>query len=184
MMAIEAAIAAEDLKRQQALDWQAAQAGETKWVLSFQREPISNAPASMQVVSTGYTLLDAGDAGGDGEEEMPWRSSPVSGRRSYGKPKAGFEARSKRGASPSSDISSVSSGADEDVDEEKSGVKATKRQREVRLKGLASISVGGGNTFGSKDMECFNCGVKGHAKKDCPKKGKKRKFAGLDSILR
>lgn len=58
-----------------------------------------------------------------------------------------------------------------------------RRSKEVKLNNLSSISGGGGN--GAKpgnrngDRECHICGAKGHEKRDCPQKGKRKNEDGL-----
>lgn len=63
-----------------------------------------------------------------------------------------------------------------------------RRSKEVNLNRLSSISGGGGpggvgNGRDMSNMECFRCGEKGHAKKDCPGTLRKRD-RGSDSRKR
>lgn len=91
--AVRAALAAEELKRAQAIERQAAEAGETRWVLSFRgpeesgegkgREP------ALKVVSAGFAVIDAvGDGELSKEEEGVGRT--VGGRRRFGKVEVRF----------------------------------------------------------------------------------------------
>lgn len=86
LQAIQAALAAEEAKRSEAIERQAAEAGETKWVLSFRDEGgaiTGHAAGTMRVVTNGYTDIDRA-AETDMHDEEPWRPLVV-GRRSFGK---------------------------------------------------------------------------------------------------
>ena len=56
-----------------------------------------------------------------------------------------------------------------------------RRSKEVRLSSISGVGRGRGNPSGiSKlDMECYSCGEKGHAKRDCPQKGSERTKTGV-----
>ncbi|KAF2235932.1 hypothetical protein EV356DRAFT_565964 [Viridothelium virens] len=70
--AVQAALEAEERKRQAALDKAAAGAGETKWVLSFQEEPgnaalrRNNKGTELKVVKKGYAEIDWGNGRASG----------------------------------------------------------------------------------------------------------------------
>ena len=55
-----------------------------------------------------------------------------------------------------------------------------RKSKEVKLNKLSSIS-GGGGGGGNVKMECYNCGQKGHGKKDCPQRGSKKRREDFDS---
>jgi hypothetical protein len=77
----QAALAEEELKRSKAIDRQAAELGETKWVLSIQEPKVER--SSLKIVSASFADIDASDDESDdaGEET----TSRASGRISYGK---------------------------------------------------------------------------------------------------
>lgn len=85
--AIQAALADEEAKRQAALERQAAELGDTRWVLSFEdQKSIAASPAlALRVVQTGFAHLDASPVKvryiADDLEEKP----AMVGRRSFGK---------------------------------------------------------------------------------------------------
>jgi len=91
--AVRAALAAEELKRAQAIERQAAEAGETRWVLSF-RDPEESGEGkgrepALKVVSAGFAVIDAvGDGKLNEEEEGVGRT--VGGRRRFGKVEVRF----------------------------------------------------------------------------------------------
>lgn len=67
---LQSALAAEEKKRQEALDKAAQHAGETKWVLSYTDPLAGKRPEALQVRQTGYAELDAADDSDDEEEEV------------------------------------------------------------------------------------------------------------------
>ncbi|KAK0663203.1 hypothetical protein DIS24_g1284 [Lasiodiplodia hormozganensis] len=190
--AVNAAIAAEELKRSQAIEKAAAEAGETRWVLSF-REPEKEARqrSALCVVSAGYAALDNDD---DSDEED---DAPQVGRMSFGKkpeaPKKNEDSESDEGSSSESDqdedpaakmIREARKEAAREKRKEKKKAKTEKaaqlaqerrnRSPHIKLNALTSISNAGSGASSNSNMECFGCGKKGHAKKDCPNRKKRR----------
>jgi hypothetical protein len=83
-LAIQAALAQEEQKRSHAIERQAAEAGETRWVLS-ERNMGPPAP-KLQIVHAGFAELDAAGAmGEDDEMELSNELRQVAGRMSFGK---------------------------------------------------------------------------------------------------
>lgn len=84
---INKALAEEELKRAQAIERQAAEAGETRWVLNFEED--KNTPTkNFNVVNAGYGELDAQDNAHKyqhGENGFESSSPMLLGRRSFGK---------------------------------------------------------------------------------------------------
>ena len=85
--AVEKALASEEAKRQAALERQAAEAGDTRWVLSFedQQHPSDSSALALRIVQTGFANLDTstsqiGYGGDELEDELV-----MVGRRSFGK---------------------------------------------------------------------------------------------------
>jgi hypothetical protein len=87
--AIQAALDAEEAKRQAALERQAAEAGDTRWVLSFEgQNSLQVAPKpALRVVQAGYASLDVPLPSHfkSTEVEDSDESSAMIGRRSFGK---------------------------------------------------------------------------------------------------
>jgi hypothetical protein len=84
--AIQAAVAEEEAKRQAALERAAAEAGDTRWVLSFEDQKASASPSlALRVVQTGYANLDAPSIFRPEEEDMEEDKPVMIGRRSFGK---------------------------------------------------------------------------------------------------
>lgn len=97
--AVHDALAAEELKRTQALERQAADAGETKWVLSFKDQQPIAAHTPMRIVTAGYSTIDSAggahtDTADDDESETMRPGLP--GRRSFGKFNRAIEVRLNR----------------------------------------------------------------------------------------
>lgn len=89
--AIEEALAAEEQKRNEALEREAARRGETKWYLSIQepQSPAIKLPA-LRIVSAGFGALDSAsavqpDAASDDDDVARKGRPQMSGRRSFGK---------------------------------------------------------------------------------------------------
>ncbi|KAH8588968.1 hypothetical protein B0O99DRAFT_343683 [Bisporella sp. PMI_857] len=108
--AVDRALAEEDAKRQAALERQAAEAGDTRWVLSFEDQQAADSaarPLSLRVVSTGYASLDVRTPMQirkiDTEEDSSSEEQPVIvGRRSFGK----FNRKVEKQLDPTIDTSS------------------------------------------------------------------------------
>ncbi len=86
LQAIQAALAAEEAKREQALERQAKEAGETKWFLSFRPEESVAAGRGLKVARAGFAGIDQ-EGGSIGTEEGLLRAGggDIVGRRSFGK---------------------------------------------------------------------------------------------------
>ena len=86
--AIQTALAAEEAKRQAALERQATEAGDTRWVLSFEdhKHKTSGATLPLRVVQAGYANLDDSPASLRISTQDDFEDKPVMvGRRSFGK---------------------------------------------------------------------------------------------------
>lgn len=83
MRAVEAVLAEEEVKRQQMLDRQAADAGDTKWRLDAPGS--QDVPPFVVVVSAGYSEIDSSSHGVVAMEDDA--SGRLVGRKSFG----GFE---------------------------------------------------------------------------------------------
>ena len=86
--AIEEALAAEEQKRTEALEREAADRGETKWYLSFKEPEASVAQTPLRIMSAGFSTLDSTSAARDrsSDEDVDTTKPPSSfGRRSFGK---------------------------------------------------------------------------------------------------
>jgi hypothetical protein len=83
--AIEAAAAAEDAKRQAALEKAAAESGDTRWVLSFEDQRASTpSNLALRVVHTGYANIDVPSSLRP-MEDVEEEKLVMVGRRSFGK---------------------------------------------------------------------------------------------------
>lgn len=82
ILAIRTVVAAEEAKRTAAIDRAAAEAGETKWVLSVQEAPESS-KKELHVVTAGFEDID--NTMGTPEDGIEILRPIVMGRRSFGK---------------------------------------------------------------------------------------------------
>lgn len=86
--AIQAALADEEAKRQAALDKQAAEAGDTRWILNFATDGTGSSPntvatTALRVVSTSFATIDKVSLTPDLENSTD--RPAIGGRRSFGK---------------------------------------------------------------------------------------------------
>ncbi|KAK4565880.1 hypothetical protein LTR86_003729 [Recurvomyces mirabilis] len=112
---VEEAIAAEAKKREDALEREAADRGESKWYLSYKQPNTPGAESVLKVVSAGYSSLDGAGTtrGEDSDEELVEQARPkFVGRKSFGK----FNKTVEKQQNP--DLSSSDSDGDENEDSE------------------------------------------------------------------
>ena len=86
--AVQAALAEEEAKREEALERQGNMAGETKWVLSFKEgDQAGQKRQPLRVVKASYAMIDSPQETSNipKENDEPWRQENVVGRRSFGK---------------------------------------------------------------------------------------------------
>ena len=81
--AIQAAIAAEEAKRQAALDRQALEAGETKWVLSVREESGKDVNGVLKVMKMEEEDVVLREGEDEDAVKVPWSDGGL-GRRSFG----------------------------------------------------------------------------------------------------
>ncbi|OKL64540.1 hypothetical protein UA08_00481 [Talaromyces atroroseus] len=149
--AVNAALAAEEQKRAEAVARQAAEAGETNWVLDFSANPAAAAPSSQPMIVAADSL--------DAENQ----AMAYGGRTSYGN----FQRKNRQ---PSVHVNDDETSVDADQQPleamtEKQRRKAKRNKEEPRLDKLTSLS---GGRSSSMDVRGH-----GHGKKH-GKPGKKR----------
>jgi hypothetical protein len=89
--AVQAALAVEEAKRRAALERQAAEAGDTHWILNFKEDANTSsslAKSTFQIVEAGFASIDNCSPGKTlitYEEDSLSESPAAIGRRSYGK---------------------------------------------------------------------------------------------------
>lgn len=89
--AIREAVAAEEQKRIDALEREAADRGEVKWYLSFHEPSRANIQSPLRVVSAGFSTLDRADDAKrsfddeEDDDEAPQPKATAQGRRSFGR---------------------------------------------------------------------------------------------------
>jgi len=93
--AVQAALASEESKRQAALEKQAAEAGDTRWVLSFEDQKIiaASSPLALRIVQAGFANIDSSPSEiRIAEDDLEDRPVMV-GRRSFGRFNKALEVR-------------------------------------------------------------------------------------------
>ncbi|KAH8671954.1 hypothetical protein BGZ60DRAFT_24318 [Tricladium varicosporioides] len=112
---IQKAVAEEEAKRQAALERQAAEAGDTRWVLSFEDQGNAAVSAALRVVPTGFAMIDSLSPLLIRPTEEESEDKPVMvGRRSFGK----FNRVLERQQNSTNKESSESDSEDDDEDSE------------------------------------------------------------------
>ncbi|KAL9586637.1 MAG: hypothetical protein Q9212_000772 [Teloschistes hypoglaucus] len=184
----QAAADSEDAKRAAAIERIAAEAGETKWVLSTAGNGANGKAGErkLRFMSAGYSEIDRDSRNSSRGEE---------GRRSFGRFNKEVESIQKPQVSEDDSDSEYSSDRTNSEHEEldggaasipnhasqhpqtqqnaKTGRRARRRAKnrgpakEVKLSKLTSISGGGS---GASGIECHSCGQKGHKRAECPRK--------------
>ncbi|CAG8975634.1 hypothetical protein HYALB_00008393 [Hymenoscyphus albidus] len=118
--AVQKALAEEEAIRQVALERQAAEAGDTRWVLSFEDDgPQAASPTmALRVVQTGYANLDSISSHQIRTEEDEPQDKPIMvGRRSFGKFNRVLEKQQDPTLEDSSDSDeSENDGSEDDAD--------------------------------------------------------------------
>ncbi|KAH7348996.1 hypothetical protein BKA66DRAFT_477064 [Pyrenochaeta sp. MPI-SDFR-AT-0127] len=190
---LQTALAAEEKKRQEALDKAAMYTGETKWVLSFKDGSGGRRQEPMQVRQAGFAEIDADEDSDEEDEAKPVRMQFGGGvKRKKAEKADGWE----KPENSEEEDESLSEDYDSD-DPTTSLIRETKREvaaairesrkahenpsdnsprgpprplhEDMNLGGLSSIS--GGRRPARRDMsnvECYKCGQKGHVKDSCP----------------
>lgn len=121
---VDHAIAAEEQKRVDAVEKEAARKGETKWYLSFKAPQVETSESPLRIVSAGFSALDAGqdDEIRIAEEDEETARPQVAGRKSFGN----FGKAEKKKADDDEDLSEGSESEEEedDTEDDPTGVKA------------------------------------------------------------
>ncbi|CZT06888.1 hypothetical protein WAI453_012851 [Rhynchosporium graminicola] len=133
--AIQAAMAGEEAKRQKALEKQATEAGDTRWVLSFedQQQSAASPALALRIVQTSFANLDASPSRPQVMDEDSEEQASMVGRRSFGRFNKVLEKQQDPTMEDSSDSDdeedeSGSSESEEDSDDPTSALIKASRQ--------------------------------------------------------
>ncbi|KAI9792345.1 MAG: hypothetical protein M1833_001116 [Piccolia ochrophora] len=192
LQAVQKALAAEELKREEALERQAAEAGETRWALSFKRESQMDQAfgSELRVINAGYAGIDSiSDNNPDSSdtEEVTTTNTAI-GRWRFGH----VDPKSESTSEPTHGESESMSPDDNEVPSEANQrMKASRRG--AHEQGDVSRSAGTRNEAsddernhyqGERDVmrrikqqgissssgrKCFVCGSSDHLERQCPK---------------
>ncbi|KAI9803792.1 MAG: hypothetical protein M1825_001672 [Sarcosagium campestre] len=202
-IAVKAALDLEEQKRSEALERQAADAGETKWVLSFRdgsqaapdRTGIKS-PTAFHVVKLGYAGVDDSSESIYSHQDQLDRREATNGRKSFGKFNKTLE-KDQTTDDTSSDDGSSSSALDSDADgaESLQGLQAadndqSQRSAQRRLtkggrKGREDVKnttlpgrevpnlSHGISSGGGGQRACYNCGRTDHLASSCQQQARR-----------
>ncbi len=88
LKAVQAALATDELKRQEALDRQAVEAGDTKWILNFTEAPNDTSASELTIISAGYNAVDSRrlpiTESDEVQQDNYFSPLPVIGRKIFG----------------------------------------------------------------------------------------------------
>ncbi|KAF2672969.1 hypothetical protein BT63DRAFT_421170 [Microthyrium microscopicum] len=160
------ALAEEETKREQALERQAAEKGETKWVLSIQQADATPATA-LSIATAGFADIDASS-----DEDA---ADKPDSRMRFGKPLTTDSADKPR---PSENSDEEDSEDDEEDYDPSSVDQLLAQGQAAAAKTTPSRPIDDGITFGSISAgggtkapvrKCFICNQPGHMRNDCPR---------------
>ncbi|KAH8732026.1 hypothetical protein GQ44DRAFT_735706 [Phaeosphaeriaceae sp. PMI808] len=196
---LQSALVAEEKKRQEALDKAAQHVGETKWVLSFNDPLDGKRQESLDVRQAGFAEIDAADTSEDDDDEEEEEVQSVRKQFGGGVKRKEKPVFVEKEDQPDGEVDSSSEEYDSDdptaalIRETKREVAEAKRKphdpksppgphkplnKNTNSHGMQSLSgdrrtddrrSGDQRPRDARNVECFQCGQKGHFKSNCPK---------------
>lgn len=126
---------ADEQRRVEALEKEAARRGETKWYLSFREPQVQASESPLRIVSAGFSALDAGhdDEARTAQEDEETVRPQVAGRKSFGN----FNKAKNQKADEESSDDSESDEDDGEIEDDPTGVKALIAQGRKEAAGRA-----------------------------------------------
>jgi len=174
--AVQAAMAEEELRKNQANERRAAEVGEERWVLDVPKSIPTTSNGALQVVMVSMADIDAlSDNDDDSDVDV------VEGRRKYGPNIKNIQSES-RDSSDDSDESEDEEydpmGLNDLIKESKKAVAKESEDDVIKFKSISNAGTG--------DIKCHRCGERGHMIRNCPmlardkRKAQERKRQGFN----